>query len=283
MLPSLRLLKLLPMLGIAASLAAADFSVEPSGIRIVAPSYKDENTMRAFNHSPGTCLAFTVLLHSPDRHIIKVNYPESHIQSATDNTGRDLLTADPVERRNVEDRKEFSSHDTISPDHKAALIQTGVFDSLALPSPKASEISLGATVVVLTGGEQQAFETNFESSVGSSFEAGKLKFTAQKIDPEGGYGRTPYRLDFRIDGPVNSIADIQFFGSSGKVIERQPQLQPGYRSTGKDAYHTLTIRLAQTPPENTRVRISLWSSTEEVVVPVEVNYRLGLPSPSETR
>ena len=144
----------------------SDFTITPSGLRAVAPSYNGEDGMRAFNHSAGLSLVFQVV---SDTAIEKVNYNNSKIISVVDDTGRDLVSHGAKDKAEKDNRRKFwTVRPKTSEDGLACLIETSIFAPFSLPSRDAKEVVLKAKVEIETkeGVTKVPVEINYSMGLG---------------------------------------------------------------------------------------------------------------------
>jgi hypothetical protein len=148
------ILKPLLFLALIASVEASDsskFSLSPSGLRIVAPSYNDEDGMRAFNHAAGLNLIFDVI---SENRIESIDFSKSRVISVFDSTERDLISYGTKKENERTERRQFwSVPPSISEDGLACQIQTSIFSPFAPPAPNAKSITLTAELFVKTESE----------------------------------------------------------------------------------------------------------------------------------
>ena len=256
----------------------ADFTSQPAGLRIVQPPYNGDETLRAFNHRPGSNFSFSITSLKSGPLITGVNFDKSLIESVVDDTGKDLMTTETGDKRDVRRRSNlWDTQPKLSSDGRSVLMQTNVFSLFALPAHQTKRIDFKAKVAILTATGSKQIKTPFDAQLGKSYKVDKLRFELSKVDPKGGYGKTPYRLDFSIYGEVKSIKDVHVLDANGKIIEQSHQnIELTHRSSGKEKWVKLTLRLAATSLEKSVLRVECWTGLGETILPVKIPFTLSL-------
>lgn len=272
---------LLAALIMGASVLYADspFSAKPAGLRLVTIPHEGESRMRAYNHTPGSSFVFSLIGPDSGPYVVDIDFKRSAVESAFDDSGRNLLTHGTDDAKELQERTEFwSATPKISSDGRAVLLESSIFHPLALPAKGSTEIRLKASVMVLGATGIRASASLLDSTPGQSTTVGELRFELDKIEPEGGFGETPYKMTFRVFGPMKALRDLQITDSGGNKIPRYDPLQPRFTYTGKEQFYYLDIRLAKELPESAELQVELWTDLSEYLVPIELTFALGLGS-----
>jgi hypothetical protein len=250
---------------------AAEVTVRPVGLRIVQASARpDTSQMRPFNHDPGVIVVLEFATRGA--RFIGLVDDASRIESMVDDTGKDLLAESPSGEPASRDFWDFT---TISEDGKILLVHNTLRNPPAFPAKEATEIRYTGVCTMRTAQGKRTLEGTFPLESDAEASAGPLEITLSKIEPDGGYGRYPYKLTFRFKGPREAIESFELVDGQGEALDQRVASIITSRFGG-EAIHRRSIRLARAPDGPITLRVGLWQDLRTVEVPFDLTFGLGL-------
>ncbi|MHC4091528.1 MAG: hypothetical protein ACYSVY_14860 [Planctomycetota bacterium] len=238
-------------------------TVEVCGLRIVGPSYGDEDTMRPFNWSTGTTLVLQVVY--PGGGLIGFDGEAAKVATLADEKGKDLL----VKGRYT--TPGFSFMPSFSEDGKAAIVEiTGG----GVPTRGASQVRAEGTMVFNAASKTETHkQTDVALERGAKIKAGPIPFTIKKVGKPD-WGEEPLQITLETNQATDTIASVRFLDDKGKEIKSSAA--GGSRmSLGSQVQIEKNYNL-QEKVVSVTVEITYWTDMRPLEVPFNVTATVGL-------
>ena len=256
--------------GIRGKTAESDLTVEANGLRIVAKgaSTSTDESMRAFNWTPGTTVA--LLISAPKGGLIRFDHKHSTLSKFADAKGNDLLAkpgGDPPFSGNIG----FSSFPKIAADGKSCAIEV---NSPNVPAKGSARIELAGEISVLCATQtHEEVQKNVPLVNGSKVVIPDLELTLDNVGkPE--FGDAALGLTLRSTQELDEVADVKFFKLDGTEIKSKRM-----GMSRMELLSTRTIEwnynLAEKADAAT-IKIYRWTDAQKKKVAFSLNVEAGL-------
>lgn len=241
----------------------ANTKVNVAGLRVVAPAYEDNDEMRAFNWSPGTCVSLLVV--QPQGGLIGFDADASKLDEMTDDKGNSLLS------KEGSGRSGFSAWPKIGEDGKAALVE---IDAGNTPAAGSNAIRLKGTLVFSSASDKKTYkQDNVALKPGTKFEAGPIPMTVKEAGkPE--WGDEPLEITLEANKNLDSLASVRFLDAEGNEIEASDSGSSSM-TFGDEVTVNRSYKLGKMVDTAT-IEMTYWTDLKPLEVPFDLTITVGL-------
>jgi hypothetical protein len=244
---------------------AAQWKVQVTGIRVVAPAPEGKDRLRAFNDSPGATVALMVT--APSGNIVNVNTDDSKLEVFTDDKGTNLLAA---KSQNHFSESGFTVWSSFSDKEEASSKLVEVHAS-GQPAKGATLFNISGKLVVQTASQTKQFTAdNVELKLGTKLSLGNTPMTVSSIrsDMEG------QEVSLNAKQDLSHILKVEFFDAQGNKIEARENGTTSW-SGGSTKDVTLEYRLKKSV-DKIKIVATCWTDLKTTEVPITIKTGVGL-------
>lgn len=243
------------------AIAQASTQLQVAGISIFKPNPESEYEQSLSGYqAPGVQIHLHYKLSGQT--ILSINQKKTRIVAKTDD-GINLLLVDEYDRTyNIDKDREKPSQGTV------------VFGSTKLPTSKSQQISLQGSLVLAVGKEPKTEESMLKIADGSKLDLGVIKAVVVKREGDS-QEEDNQMIELSSKTPFDTVVNLEFIDSKGKLIETSPA-GSGSSSDFTGATTYMTAFYVQSGASELKVRATFFTKTEEVTVPVDLTFGLGL-------
>ena len=247
--------------------ADGDLKVQANGLRVVARSTGEDETLRPFSSPSGTTVA--LLISSQKGGLIQFDAENSALSRFTDEKGNDLLARTELDKG--AGQPGFSMFPKVSADGKYCALE--VF-APGRPAKESAHLKVEGVVTMLCASEKT--ETPVKDVAmknATKFSAAGLEITLDNVGKPD-FGDEPFSVTLRSHSKLDNVAEIRFCKADGTEIKSHRTGSSKMAILG-----SLTVEWTYSLAEKVDlalIKVFVWKDMEKKKVPFKLDVDVGL-------